>query len=55
MKHSHIEGTGIGLTIVRNLAENMEGKVGVSSEKGTGSCFWLELPKAHNPGQAPTS
>lgn len=38
------EGTGIGLAIVRKVAERMGGKVGVESEPGKGSRFWVELP-----------
>jgi signal transduction histidine kinase len=38
------EGTGIGLAIVRKAVERMGGKVGVESEPGRGSRFWLLLP-----------
>ena len=37
------EGTGIGLALVRKAAERMGGKIGVQSELGKGSRFWLEL------------
>ncbi len=44
------EGTGIGLALVRKTAQRMEGKVGVESEPGQGSRFWLEFKKApHDP------
>jgi signal transduction histidine kinase len=37
------EGTGIGLAIVRKFVERMGGKVGVESEAGQGSRFWMDL------------
>lgn len=39
-------GTGIGLAIVRKAVERMNGKVGVESEPGKGSRFWVELGRA---------
>ena len=38
-----IEGTGLGLTLSRGLAEAMGGSLGVSSAVDRGSTFWVEL------------
>ncbi len=38
-------GTGIGLAIAQKAAERMGGRVGVDSEPGKGSTFWIELSK----------
>lgn len=38
-----IEGTGIGLTISKRLAELMKGRVGFTSEVDRGSEFWVEI------------
>ncbi len=37
-------GTGIGLAIIKKGVERMGGRVGVESELGKGSTFWIELP-----------
>lgn len=46
--HSAAEysGHGIGLAIVRRAAERIGGSVGVESEPGQGSKFWIDLPSA---------
>ena len=51
---SNIQGTGVGLTITKQLAEAMNGRIGFESEAGRGSTFWVEFPAidATNPGQA---
>ncbi|HED19441.1 MAG TPA: response regulator [Gammaproteobacteria bacterium] len=41
---SDIEGTGIGLVITRQLVELMGGRLGMDSQMGAGSTFWIELP-----------
>jgi PAS domain S-box-containing protein len=38
-------GTGTGLAIVRKALERMGGRVGLVSEPGKGSRFWVELPR----------
>lgn len=42
-------GTGLGLALVRKGAERMGGSIGVQSELGKGSCFWVELRAAQVP------
>ena len=37
---------GLGLAIVRHIAEAHRGAVGLRSEEGAGSTFWIEVPRA---------
>jgi signal transduction histidine kinase len=44
-KNGNSNGMGIGLAIVKSLAELHHGRISVQSESGEGSCFSLSLPK----------
>jgi signal transduction histidine kinase/ActR/RegA family two-component response regulator len=46
---SGVEGTGIGLSIAKNLIELMNGSIGFTSEVGKGSCFYFALPLTDKP------
>jgi len=43
-EYKGIDGTGIGLTISKHLIELMNGNIGVESEIGKGSNFWIQIP-----------
>ncbi|KMT56327.1 ATP-binding protein [Pseudomonas fildesensis] len=50
----HYSGTGIGLALVKDLVELMGGEVGVNSEPGRGSCFFVRLPLGAEQNTLPT-
>ena len=39
-----VPGAGLGLSVCQTLAESLGGQVGVDSEPGKGSRFWIEIP-----------
>ena len=42
----YIPGTGLGLSVAKSHVQSLGGKMGVESEVGKGSTFWVELPLA---------
>ena len=42
----YIPGTGLGLSVVKSHVQSLDGKMGVESEIGKGSTFWVDLPLA---------
>lgn len=50
-QHDHIEGTGLGLYIVKSLIENNGGKIEVESEIGVGTYFKVYFKDFHSNSQ----
>lgn len=44
-RNQSVEGTGLGMTITKQLMELMGGKISVRSKYGKGTTFYLELPQ----------
>ena len=46
---SGVEGAGLGLALSKHLMHAMGGEIGLLSEVGAGSTFWIRLPRAPAP------
>ena len=42
--NEYIQGAGIGLSICKAIVAKCDGKIGVESEEGKGSTFWIWIP-----------
>jgi PAS domain S-box-containing protein len=51
VEHEGIEGTGIGLTIVKTLVDGMGGRIDVDSQPGQGTVFRIALAAANAAAQ----
>ena len=40
----YIPGTGLGLSVVKSHVDSLGGTLGVESQIGQGSTFWIDLP-----------
>ncbi|MEL6680983.1 MAG: ATP-binding protein, partial [Pseudomonadota bacterium] len=48
-----VEGTGIGLSLSKELVERMKGQIGFTSLAGSGTTFWIDMPmRAADPADA---
>lgn len=51
-ERGHVQGTGIGLVISKQIVETMGGSIGFRSTPGIGSEFWIDMPIAELRAQA---
>jgi signal transduction histidine kinase len=52
-RKDQVEGSGLGLSLVKEVAEAHGGRVTVASSEGSGTTFTLHLPAAHPPVPEP--
>jgi signal transduction histidine kinase len=51
-KHKHLPGVGLGLSLARQIVDNLGGRIAVRSERGKGSTFEVSLPAVARPRSA---
>ncbi len=52
--HDHVEGTGIGLYLVKQVIDAADGHISIESQAGVGSLFRVVLPQPNVTSSAPT-
>jgi two-component sensor histidine kinase len=54
-KHKHLPGIGLGLSLARQIVDNLGGQIAVRSELGKGSTFEVSLPAVARSRAAPVA
>lgn len=50
LKEVEVEGTGVGLSIVKKIIDLAGGRIWIESKKGSGAAFLFQLPRKDHPG-----